>query len=141
MVEKEWFQKLLKAFDSQYQLPNRKYFTNTAIPALYASTREKVSNSISGAKYFAATMDMWSSATSAPYMSYTVHFIDPQWSLQSWCLQTLFVPQDHDADNLADIMTETLANWVLTQLIKCVSQQTMEATLFVQLQVVLDGII
>ena len=56
---------------------------------------------------------MWSSATSAPHMSYTVHFIDPQWSLQSWCLQTLFVLQDHDADNLADVMTETLANWNL----------------------------
>ena len=58
-------------------------------------------------------MDMWSSTTSAPYMSYTVHFIDPRWSLQSWCLQTLFVPQDHDANNLADVMTETLANWSL----------------------------
>ena len=112
-VEKEGFQRLVKTFDSQYQLPNRKYFTNTAIPALYASTREKVSNSISGAKYFAATMDMWSSATSAPYMSYTVHYIDPQWSLQSWCLQILFVPQDHNADNLADVMTETLTNWSL----------------------------
>ena len=112
-VEKEGFQRLVKTFDSQYQLPNRKYFTNTAIPALYASTQEKVSNSISGAKYFASTMDMWSSATSAPYMSYTVHYIDPQWSLQSWCLQTLFVPQDHNADNLADVMTETLTNWSL----------------------------
>ena len=44
---------------------------------------------------------------------HTVHFIDSQWSLQSWCLQTLFVPQDHDADNLADVMAETLANWSL----------------------------
>jgi len=52
-------------------------------------------------------MDMWSSTTSAPYM---VHFIDPEWCHQSWCLQALFVPQDHDANNLADIMTETLAN-------------------------------
>jgi len=46
-------------------------------------------------------------------MSYTVHFIDPEWCLQSWCLQTFFVPQDHDANNLADVMTETLANWGL----------------------------
>ena len=114
-VENEGFQRLLKAIDPQYQLPSRKYFTNTAIPALYASTQEKVSNSISGTKYFAATTDMWTSATSAPYMSYTVHFIDPQWCLQSWCLQTLFVPQDHDADNLADVMTETLTNWSLDQ--------------------------
>ena len=58
-------------------------------------------------------MDMWSSATSTPYMSYTVHYIDPQWSLQSWCLQTLFIPQDHNADYLADVMTETLTNWSL----------------------------
>ena len=58
-------------------------------------------------------MDMWSNAASAPYMSYTVHYINPQWSLQSWCLQTLFVPQDHNADNLADVMTETLTNWSL----------------------------
>ena len=56
---------------------------------------------------------MWSSATSAPYMSYTVHNIDPQWILQSRCLQTLLVPQDYNADNLADVMTETLTNWSL----------------------------
>ena len=60
-------------------------------------------------------MDMWSSAISAPYMSYTIHFIDPQWSFQSWCLQTLFMRPDHDAKNLADVMTETLANWSLDQ--------------------------
>ena len=77
---------------------------------MYASTRE-LANSISGA--FAATTDMWSNATSAPQMSYSVHFTDLQWSLQSWCLQTLFVPQDHNADNLDDVMTETLTNWSL----------------------------
>ena len=57
-VEKEGFQKLVKTFDSQYQLPTRKYFSGTAIPALYATIREKVSSSIAGAKYFAATTDM-----------------------------------------------------------------------------------
>jgi len=37
-VDKKGFQKLSRAFDLQYQLPSRKYFSNTAIPALYAST-------------------------------------------------------------------------------------------------------
>ena len=78
-----------------------------------ASTRKKASDSISVTKHYAATTDLWSSATSAPYMSYTVHFIDQEWNLQSWCLQTLFVPQDHDAYNLAEVMVETLDNWGL----------------------------
>lgn len=94
-----------------YQL--EKINSGTAIPALYATIREKVSSSIAGAKYFAATTDMWSSTTSAPHMSYTVHFIDSEWCLKSWFLQTLFVPQDHDADNLAGVMSETLGNWGL----------------------------
>ena len=112
-VEKEGFQKLVRTFDSQYHLPNRKYFSNTAIPTLYASTRDKVSDSISIAKHYAATTDLWSGVTSTLYMSYTVHFIDQEWNLRSWCLQTLLIPQDHDANTLADAMVETLDNWGL----------------------------
>ena len=39
--------------------------------------------------------------------------VDQEWNLQSWCLQTLFVPQDHDANNLGEVMVETLDNWGL----------------------------
>ena len=56
---------------------------------------------------------MWSSSTMEPYLSYTVHFITNDWTLQSRCLQTLFVPKDHNADNLSEVLTETLAQWKL----------------------------
>ena len=46
-------------------------------------------------------------------MSYTVHFVDCEWRLQSRCLQTLYVPDDHTADNLADAMSDTLETWGL----------------------------
>jgi len=85
-VEKEGFHKMLCTFDAQYDLPGRKYFSETAIPALYASTREKVSADLKGAKYFAATTDMWSSSTTEPYLCYTIHFVDREWCLQTWCL-------------------------------------------------------
>ncbi len=45
-------------------------------------------------------------------MSYTVHFID--WKLQSRCLQTLYTPADHTAENLADGMKEILEHWNLS---------------------------
>ena len=74
-VEKPGFQQLLKEFDPQYVLPSRKYFSNTAIPTLYAKTCEKVVSEVGHAQHFAATTDVWSSTTTEPYISYIVHFI------------------------------------------------------------------
>ena len=44
-------------------------------------------------------------------MLYTNHLIDPDWKLQSRCLQTLYVPEDHTAETLADGMSEILNEW------------------------------
>lgn len=112
-VEKEGFRRMLSTFDPQYELPGRKYFMETAIPALYASTREKVSADLQNIEFFSSTTDLWSSSTAEPYMSYTVHFVDSDWRLQSRSLQTLYVPDDHTADVLADAMIETLETWGL----------------------------
>ena len=73
-VEKPGFQQLLKEFDPLYVLPSRKYFSNTAIPALYAKTREKVVSEVGQAQFFSATTDLWSSVTTEPYISYTIHY-------------------------------------------------------------------
>ena len=112
-VEKEGFREMLRKFEAQYDLPGRKYFSQIAIPALYSSTREKVKSDLQDVEFFAATTDMWSSSTTQPYISYTVHYVDKEWCLQSRCLQTLFMPQDHTADNIAESMAETLDAWGL----------------------------
>ena len=109
-VEKSGFQQLLKDFDPRYQLPSRKYFSQQAIPKLYNETREKIIQQLESVEFFSATTDMWSSNTMEPYMSYTVHFIDSHWKLQSRCLETLYTPADHTAENLADGMKEILEN-------------------------------
>ena len=113
-VEKSGFQQLLKDFDPKYQLPSRKYFSQQAIPKLYNETRETILQQLESAEFFSATSDMWSSNTMEPYMSYTVHFIDSDWKLQSRCLQTLYTPADHTAENLADGMKEILEHWNLS---------------------------
>ena len=49
---------LLKSFDLKYEVPSRKYFSQTALPALYATTQETVSNEleeVKGGGHFAAT--------------------------------------------------------------------------------------
>ena len=112
-VEKEGFRRLTYTLDSKYEIPSAKYFSSVAIPVLYEKTRETVAVEVQSAYYFSSTTDMWSSSTMEPYLSYTVHFITNDWTLQSRCLQTLFVPKDHNADNLSEVLTETLAQWKL----------------------------
>ena len=112
-VEKPGFQQLLKEFDPLYVLPSRKYFSNTAIPALYAKTREKVVSEVGQAQFFSATTDLWSSVTTEPYISYTVHFMGDNWKLQSYCLQTMCCPEDHTGENLASALESSLEAWDL----------------------------
>ena len=104
----EW----LSVFDERYDLPCSKYISNTAIPTLYTTTKEKIEKELKEVEYFA---DLWSSEGLVPYLSYTVHFINKSWELQNRCLQTVFVPQDHTVENLAEILTMTLELWELAQ--------------------------
>ena len=68
-VQKEGFRQLLYSFDPRYELPDRKYFSNIAIPKLYEKTRESVATDVKSAVYFASTTDLWSSQTMEPYLS------------------------------------------------------------------------
>ena len=51
---------------------------------------------------------MWSSIGLKPYMSYTIHFIDNGWTLQSRCLQAQFFPESHTGENIAEAMLNAL---------------------------------
>ena len=58
------------------------------------------------------TTDLWTSQyQQRSYISLTVHFIDRNFTLQSKCLQTLEVPQDHDTASLKDVISTMLSNW------------------------------
>ena len=111
-VEKPGFRRMLAEFDKRYEPPSRKYISKTAIPRVYNIMKQKVVSDLSRMEYFSATTDCWSSQGMKPYLSYTVHYIDDQWALQSCCLQTLYLP-DRTAINLAEDLEETLRSWSL----------------------------
>lgn len=113
-VEKRGFKEMLQAFDQRYELPSRKYFSQTAIPKLYNKTRDGVKESIQKEMiFFAATSDLWSSRNMDPYMSFSVHYIDREWKLKTHCLETIFLPEDHIAPNLADALRDIMQDWDL----------------------------
>lgn len=122
-VEKPGFKKMINTFDKRYTLPSRKYFSRTALPKLYSSLKEKVRKELEGVTFFSSTTDLWSSIGMKPYISFTVHFIDSEWVLQSRCLQTQFIPDDHTGENISESLKGTLEYWDLN-----VSQQVCMTT-------------
>ena len=109
-IEKSGFKQLVGTLDKQYKLPSRKYFTKTAIPTLYNTTRDAIAVTSS----ITATTDLWSSEGMKPYLSYTIHFIC-NWKLRSRCLQTSFMPEDHTGENLAEAIKFSQEAWELNE--------------------------
>ena len=115
IVERQGFKDMVRKLDCRYEIPSRKYFSKNALPSLYVATYQKIADSMKGLDYFSITADMWSSGKMEPYLAVTIHYIDRDWNLKSHCLQTLFVPEDHTAENLAPLLRTTLDSWCLLE--------------------------
>ena len=114
-VDKPGFRAMIHQFNPRYQLPTRKHFTKVAVPALVTEVKSKIEQQIKSKQldYFSATTDLWTSAAGDPYITFTTHFIDSSWELKSFCLQTHYIPEDHTAANIAEVLEETLQQWEL----------------------------
>ena len=114
-VEKAGFRKMIQKFNPRYELPSRHHFSHIAIPVLYAETCQNVKAGLASSDviFFAATTDLWSSRAMHPYISYTVHYIDGEWTMKSHCLQTHYMPEDHTGENVKEAMLQTLQDWCL----------------------------
>ena len=58
-VEEPGFRQMLTQFDGRYELPSWKYFSQVAIPVLYAKVRDNVESELQGIKYYFATTDLY----------------------------------------------------------------------------------
>lgn len=79
-----------------YKAPERKYFSQTAIPKKYSQLVEATKKDMCRGDNFAITSDGWSSAVNLnPYVSFTYHFINQDWQYASLNLETLFALESH----------------------------------------------
>ena len=98
-VSKEGFVNLLNKVDKQYKIPSRRHFSHVAVPEMYAQCVKSVQSELKQIEFFACTTDLWSSRTTEPYVSLTVHFINQDFELKSRCLQTSYFPEEHSGEN------------------------------------------
>ena len=113
LVDQQEFIDFVKVLDPRYAIPGRKYFSNTAIPAKYNETKLQVTKELKEASYLSCTTDGWSSVTTAPYLSLTVHFVTPMWTLRTYCLRTIYMPESHTAEHIASMIRRVLSEYDL----------------------------
>lgn len=85
IVERPGFLKLMNVAVPHYKVPSRTFFSKTEIPKLYNKVRADVGKSLAQATWFAATTDLWTTnRDGGPYISFTVHYLTPDWQLSNY---------------------------------------------------------
>ncbi len=68
-VEKPAFKEMLHSFDKQYELPSKKYLSDTVIPQLFNENQADHHRcELQESDLFSTTTDMWSSVTMTPFI-------------------------------------------------------------------------
>lgn len=71
----------------RFELPSRSYFSKKLTQNIYDEVHGIIKLELESAEFYAGTTDMWSSRTTDPYMSFTVHWIDDEFNYTTRSLQ------------------------------------------------------
>jgi hypothetical protein len=100
IVEDAGFRAVLMAAEPRYVMPSRKTFSDEVIPKMHAKSIDAVKSEIHDAASIAFTTDAWTSRANQSYLSYTAHFLTPEFVPRNYCLAVENCDESHTADNL-----------------------------------------
>lgn len=110
-VENDGFRHMMRILEPRYDIPSRRYFTDKAIPAMYEETRAKVENALVSAERVGLTCDGWTSRATESYLTVTVHFVNNDWELKSYVLQTKVMSGSHTGANISEELQKIAHEW------------------------------
>lgn len=115
LVEREGFKNLISHLAPKYELPSRKYFSETIIPTMYEDLKKAIETELQAAKNVSFTTDIWTSATNnESFISLTAHFIDPKEIVsKSFVLCCQHFPESHTGDNIGEVLNSAIEQWNL----------------------------
>lgn len=110
IVSGEGFKQLVEFLEPGYSLPKRDTVMY-AITSKYNTTKETLLDKIKSCTALSLTMDIWTSNQMESYMTVTAHFISNDWRLHSFMLETKVVEISHTAANIAERLSEVMADF------------------------------
>ncbi|XP_061905499.1 E3 SUMO-protein ligase ZBED1-like [Entelurus aequoreus] len=118
IVESEGFRELVQVLEPSYVLPTRKTIKKMLVTK-YEEERERVKLEVQQAVAVSITADMWTSVNMEAYLALTCHYINDNLQLCTSVLGVQYFPQSHTADNLAQVKRDMMADWAITNKVKC----------------------
>lgn len=100
--------------DTSYNLPSRGTIVSK-IHTLYEGERAQRRNMLEQAKDIALTGDHWTSVNNENYLGVTAHFVDKDWTLQSFALTVSKTEERHYAEACADHFLDIANKWEIKE--------------------------
>ncbi|KAK7886511.1 hypothetical protein WMY93_026132 [Mugilogobius chulae] len=114
VVEDMGFRLLMQHLEPRYQIPSRRYFSDSCLPVLYDHIANYI-HTLLGKKqadYISFTTDIWTSDVSQVSMlSLTAQWLDEDFNLHKTTLHSQELPGSHTADAISQAFEGMLETW------------------------------
>ena len=111
-VEGVGFRRLINYLEPNYQVPSAMHMAK-CVTEKYEAAKSALTEMLKEPTHIALSTDIWTSIATQVYITVTAHFISPDWKLNTFLLQTLSFPGNHNAGKIAEKIKEILANFSL----------------------------
>ena len=116
IVDDGGFVSLLKVLEPRYNIPSRKYFTDTVIPKICDDVKCTVVKEIANASHISLTTDIWSTdLNSCSLLSLTAHWLTPQFERKSAMLHAQPFDGSHTGEAICTSINQMLQLWELSK--------------------------
>ena len=120
-VECEGFHNLMNYLEPGYVIPSRKQFAADII-FKHTKCQEVLKEHLKNkAKFITLTTDIWTSIATESYITATAHYIDDNWELQAFVLETMPFPDRHTGINIVDKLKGLVERWEIMDNVGMVS--------------------
>lgn len=75
--------------------------------------KDKIIDELKETESVALTSDAWTSRTCENYVTITVHFMQSDWNMKSYVLQTRHLDVSHPGLNIGNVLKESITEWKL----------------------------
>ncbi|XP_061913720.1 zinc finger BED domain-containing protein 4-like [Entelurus aequoreus] len=112
IAQDKGFTKLVEFLEPRYAMPNRKYFSEEALPELYGNVSNHVEKLISDAVSLSFTTDIWSSSVSQVSMlSLTAQWLDEDFAMKKAVLHSQECRGSHTYDAISSAFEGMFEKW------------------------------
>lgn len=112
VVDDAGFNRLMAVLKPKYQIPSRKYITETVLVEIYDQLKKMIYDQLTAAKTITITSDMWTCINNMLcFLSFTAHWLDNNFVLQHRVLQMKSFSDQHTARNIQCVLEEIAESW------------------------------